>query len=219
MRHVRRRLSYANAMSTIAVFIALGGGAYAAVQTIPGSDGVIHGCYGAKSGSLRVIAAHKKCKKGERAIAFDQTGVPGPAGTPGQAGAPGAPGSPGGKGEPGPAAKTFAGNVASGSSYTGLIKLANGIEVLGACKSGKAWIEITTTGGHSLEVMGGGDEGGVAFTEDSNIFGNATTASATNASFDVTVREATAGAAAARVAVQSTFGSPCAFWGMVTPSS
>ncbi len=37
MERLRRRLSYANVMATIAVFLALGGGAYAAVN-ITGRD-------------------------------------------------------------------------------------------------------------------------------------------------------------------------------------
>jgi len=214
---MRPRLSYANAMSTIAVFIALGGGAYAAVQTIPGSDGVVHGCYG-RNGSLRVVAAHKRCRQGEHALAFDQAGVPGQPGAPGAPGTPGTNGTNGTNGEPGPGATTFVRTLATGASLTGLTKLVNGLEVQGSCASGKALIEILTTGGHALEVMGSGAEGETPFTEDSNIFGSVSTASATNADFDVTVREATAGATAARIAVQSTYGSPCSFWGMITPS-
>ena len=46
---VTRHLSYANIMATIAVFVSLGGAAYASGYV--GSDGSIHGCV-AKGGAL-----------------------------------------------------------------------------------------------------------------------------------------------------------------------
>jgi hypothetical protein len=84
----RPRITYANVTATLALVLATGGGAYAAVSSIPGSDGVIRGCYQKKKGNLRLVRAGKKCSKGEKAIAFNQRGrqgVPGPqgpAGTP-----------------------------------------------------------------------------------------------------------------------------------------
>jgi hypothetical protein len=65
MRRFCPRLTYANVMSTVAVFVALGGGAYAAVSSIPGPDGVIHACYAKKKGNLRLIAAGRRCSKRE----------------------------------------------------------------------------------------------------------------------------------------------------------
>ena len=50
---VRSRLTYANVMATGAMFIALGGGAYA-LSGVPDRGGVYHGCV-AKSGALRVV--------------------------------------------------------------------------------------------------------------------------------------------------------------------
>jgi hypothetical protein len=45
MHRFRPRVTYANVMASIAVFVALGGGAYAAVSAaIPGQFHVIHGC-------------------------------------------------------------------------------------------------------------------------------------------------------------------------------
>ena len=103
-------------MSSLAVFMVLGGGAYAAT-TIPGHDGVIHGCYQKQKGSLRVIPTGKKCqKKSEIAISWNQKGIPG---SPGSAGAPGANGAPGVAGVPGapgtPATKLFAQIKADGT--------------------------------------------------------------------------------------------------------
>jgi hypothetical protein len=83
-------------MATIAVFVAFGGGAYAAISSIPGPDGVIHGCYKKKKGNLRVVAARKKCSHSERALSWNQVGRQGPQGIPG------APGAKGDKGDIGP---------------------------------------------------------------------------------------------------------------------
>lgn len=69
----------------LAVFIALGGGAYAASQ--PGPDGDIDACFKKKSGQL-FIQKKKKCKKGTRSIAWAQAGpqgAQGPAGPSGSA--------------------------------------------------------------------------------------------------------------------------------------
>jgi hypothetical protein len=95
MHRFRPRLTYANVMSTIGVFAALGGGAYAAVSSIPGPDGVIHGCYQKTKGNLRLVPAGKRCSKGEKAIVFNQQGPPGTRGTSGTPGTPGTPGAPG----------------------------------------------------------------------------------------------------------------------------
>jgi hypothetical protein len=74
----------------------LAGTAYA---TIPGGDGVIHGCYAKSGGTLRVIdASVTSCKSGETALNWSQQGQPGPQGPqgePGPAGPQGEPGEPG----------------------------------------------------------------------------------------------------------------------------
>ena len=95
------RLTYANVMATVAVFLALGGGAYA-LSGIPDRSGVYHGCV-ATSGALRVVAKASSCRKaktvrhgrrrvripGESAIAGNQQGRPGIHGQPGSQGQPG----------------------------------------------------------------------------------------------------------------------------------
>jgi len=86
---VRSRLTYANTMATVAVFLALGGGAYA-LSGIPDGGGVYHGCV-ASSGALRVVSKASSCLKartvnrgsrrvrvpGESAITWNQQGRPG----------------------------------------------------------------------------------------------------------------------------------------------
>jgi hypothetical protein len=89
LKAVRSRLTYANTMATVAVFLALGGGAYA-LSGIPDGGGVYHGCV-ASSGALRVVTKASSCLKaktvkrgtrrvripGESAIIWNQQGRPG----------------------------------------------------------------------------------------------------------------------------------------------
>jgi hypothetical protein len=79
--------------------IALAAFAGTAYATIPGGDGVIHGCFAKSGGTLRVIdASVTTCKAGETSLAWSQRGLPGPKGDPGE---PGPPGPQGEQGEPG----------------------------------------------------------------------------------------------------------------------
>jgi hypothetical protein len=85
----------------------LAGAAGVALATIPGSAGVINGCYEKRTGILRVIdtEAGKTCTSFETPISWNQAGPkgdPGPAGPAGPTGADGAPGPAGPQGVPGP---------------------------------------------------------------------------------------------------------------------
>jgi hypothetical protein len=85
----RPSLSYANVMSTIAVFIALGGGAWAATGLQSSSTSAINACVkkkGAKKGQLRIVSATATCKKSERALSWTAVGTPGPIGPKGDKG-------------------------------------------------------------------------------------------------------------------------------------
>lgn len=65
-------------------------GSTAALASIPDSAGVIHGCYKAANGQLRIIdPAADSCNNDEAAIQWNQTGPEGPAGPQGPAGPPG----------------------------------------------------------------------------------------------------------------------------------
>lgn len=75
-----------------------------ALATIPGSDGVIRGCYTKSNGALRVVdTAGAACKSGEAALSWNTAGVPGPQGPKGDTGAQGATGPQGAKGDTGSA--------------------------------------------------------------------------------------------------------------------
>lgn len=84
----RRRLTYANVMSTIAVFLALGGGAMAATHLVS-SSGAISACANAHTGALRAIRAGSKCHRGEVALSWNQRGPAGATGAPGAQGSAG----------------------------------------------------------------------------------------------------------------------------------
>jgi hypothetical protein len=79
----------------------LAGGAVA-LAAIPGSDGVIHGCYQKNVGNLRVIDAGGSCRPSEIAISWNQTGPVGPVGPQGPKGDTGPQGPKGDTGATGP---------------------------------------------------------------------------------------------------------------------
>lgn len=80
-----------------------------AVAGIPGSDGVIHGCY-KNSGDNRlvVVDSEASCPSGYSSLNWNQTGPAGPAGADGAPGAQGPAGEQGPQGEPGPAGESGA---------------------------------------------------------------------------------------------------------------
>jgi hypothetical protein len=86
------------------VAVLVGGGV--ALATIPGSGGVISGCYAKSTGSLRVVdASTAQCKGGEVPLTWNQTGpqgLKGDTGVQGTKGDQGAQGPQGVKGDTGP---------------------------------------------------------------------------------------------------------------------
>lgn len=76
------------AVALVALVIAAAG---IAVAAIPGSGGVIHACYNASNGALRVVDEGVSCKSNERALGWNQQGRPGPPGPPGPSGTVGQP--------------------------------------------------------------------------------------------------------------------------------
>jgi hypothetical protein len=95
---LRRAPALLVALAVGAVLFACMGGAAAAKGPL-GKDGRIHACYrvkGKPKGSLRVVPARKRCRRGERKVAWSAAGRNGQAGTAGgggQAGANAAPSS------------------------------------------------------------------------------------------------------------------------------
>jgi hypothetical protein len=84
MKWIRRhRPSPGTAFGALALMVALGGVAFAA---IPDSTGTIHACYQKNNGNLRVVESAGACRNGEVPIEWNQRGDPGPPGPPGPGG-------------------------------------------------------------------------------------------------------------------------------------
>ncbi|MDQ6776851.1 MAG: hypothetical protein M3071_11705 [Actinomycetota bacterium] len=79
-------MTFGNVVALTALFVALGGGAYAAVgNPFVSTGGTIQGCV--KHGALDIVKVGKRCPKGTTSLSFSQTG---PQGKPGGQGAAGA---------------------------------------------------------------------------------------------------------------------------------
>ncbi|HTR74975.1 MAG TPA: hypothetical protein VMH33_06910 [Solirubrobacterales bacterium] len=113
MRAIRKRLTYANAIATLALFLALGGGAYAATQLPRNSVGTAQLKAGAVT-SGKIARKARKQLRGNRGPQGPQgkTGKTGPKGATGAAGKAGAPGADG----TGPAFEVFGTNKAIGTT-------------------------------------------------------------------------------------------------------
>ena len=105
LRSVLAHLTYANVMASAAVFIALGGGAYA-VQLRATPSTVLYACAKKKGGALRTVKKTKRCKRGERKVSWSVGGPSGPSGSAGAAGAVGPTGPAGAPGATGASAAT-----------------------------------------------------------------------------------------------------------------
>jgi hypothetical protein len=85
LHHLRPRLTYANVVSTLCLFILLGGGAFAAVSFVQ-TNATIRGCV-SKKGQLTVLKkGTSKCRKGQTKIAWNQVGRQGAIGATGPPG-------------------------------------------------------------------------------------------------------------------------------------
>lgn len=110
MRSLRSRLSYANVISTLCLFMLLGGGAYAASQLPKNSVGARQLKNGAVTGAKIKKGTIDSSKLTPTAVAGLSS--QGPKGEPGPAGLRGATGAAGTDGDPGAYATVFASNNA-----------------------------------------------------------------------------------------------------------
>lgn len=78
------RISYANVTATLALVLALTGGALAASNSFIGAGGQIHGCV-SRNGQLTLLRPGQSCKSGT-AISWNQKGQTGPRGRQGPQG-------------------------------------------------------------------------------------------------------------------------------------
>jgi hypothetical protein len=148
IRGMRPRLSYANVVASIALFIALGGGAYAAIKLPAGSVG---------TKQIRKNAVGSAQVRDRSLLASDfklgqlPKGAPGAAGSPGSAGPQGPPGPQGATGPAGPQGPAGTGGTADVPApvvRTGGPSAANPTFSLAICED------------HSPEQASGGGGGG-----------------------------------------------------------
>ena len=88
MERIRRHVSYANVAATLALVLAMSGGAIAATGGFTAASNGIKACV-AGHGVLK-LQTGRKCAKGQKAVSWSQTGPAGAKGAPGAAGAAGA---------------------------------------------------------------------------------------------------------------------------------
>jgi hypothetical protein len=107
LQNARKRKTGSAAAAAAVAFVIMGGGI--ALASIPGGDGVIHGCYQKSNGQLRVVdVADDGCLNSELALQWNQTGLQGvqgplgPQGVQGPRGEIGSQGPQGLQGGPGP---------------------------------------------------------------------------------------------------------------------
>jgi hypothetical protein len=98
MKRITKHLPYANVAATLAVVLAMSGGAIAATGGFT-NGGSLRACVN-QEGGLKLLKSGRKCKKGQSLIGWSQVGPKGPAGVQGPAGATGAAGTPGSPGAP-----------------------------------------------------------------------------------------------------------------------
>jgi hypothetical protein len=161
MRHwIRAHATYANVVATAALFVALGGGAYAAAgNPFVSSSGTLQGCVAKRGGPLVIIRAGRRCPHGKVALRLDQTGRHGSAGSTGIQGSQGiqglqgVTGPPGGTGPTGPSNAYFA---SSNSTLATLSLPAGDYAVSGTIDFSNPNTTGNDSAGCSLQVMGPG---------------------------------------------------------------
>jgi hypothetical protein len=192
MGGLRSKLTFANAISVVALFIALGGVGYAAFKLPKNSVGPKQIRNGAVSES-KLSASAKATLKGAK-------GDQGPAG---------------------PGATFFSTTLNQGSSLVSIGTAPNGLNLLGSCLTGPNTVvlKIQTPSGNNLQVSGTQNTGLTTSSADvDNPTSGTQAADAIVVDFDVVARDKTIGPFA-RLDIHGHFGSPCTYWGMITPSA
>jgi hypothetical protein len=203
-----------NFVAWLALFVALGGTSLAATHYVITSTKQI------KPSVLKQLMG--------KAGASGTNGSSGPKGEPGLQGSPGPNGEPGQRGEvgpQGPGAMSFFTPVAQGESGVTVANLNNGVIVTATCIGNikEAELRISTPSGDHLQASGTGTFGATVMPLDQDngeFFGLGTT----SVDMDAIARDSSLGGKFARIDVHGQFlssppGTPCDFWGMVTPAS
>lgn len=178
----------------------------------------IFACVKQHGGTTHLVSKTAKCKKGETKLSWNSQGPRGANGSQGAAGSPGTPGSQGHEGPQGPGATSFTATLPEGTIGAVLIKLSNGLVVSATCFKGNVQPAIETPGANNLDASGTSTEEGLIRPIDSVAGSGIIISSKTSADFDVIAADRTIGKFA-RIDIHGAAGSPCTFWGMITPTS
>lgn len=196
MTGIRRKLTFANVMSVIAVFLALTGVGYAAFKLPKNSVGPKQ----IRNGAINENKLSSSAKAALKGAKGDQ-------------------------GPPGPGATSFSTTLAQGTNFTPIATSPNGITINGSCLSGPSvGLKIQTPSGNNLQASGTENSNVSVSSADttSGLVGAIQTAGSSFADFDVIARDTTIGPFA-RIDIHGHVGSPstspCTYWGMITPSS
>ena len=151
-RTIRSRFTFANIVAGTALFVALGGGAYAATSSFVGPHGNINTCVPPAGGEVNVWKPGHRCTGGRVGLAFPVNAQPGTTGSTGPTGLTGATGA---TGQANPAATTVDGQTvtklqlkeATPTSATASVTLysGSGLTILANCD---------TSGNASLQANG-----------------------------------------------------------------
>jgi hypothetical protein len=210
---INRAAVAAVAAATLMAFL-LAGASRAEASTI-------FACVKKHTGTTRIVSKTTRCKKGETKLSWNSQGLAGQRGANGSQGAPGSPGTPGlegREGPQGPGAKSFTATLPEGIIAGPLIKLSNGVEVLGTCLSGFIQLEVETPHENNFEASGTDNNGPTVLPVDAINLEGISVSSKTAVDYDIIAADTTIGKFA-RIDVHGAVGSPCTFWGMITPTS
>jgi hypothetical protein len=192
-RLIRGPITVANVVAGVALFVALGGVAYAASgSSFVGPHGYINSCVPPAGGEVNVWKPGHGCSGGRVGLAFPatpQTGATGPKGSTGPTGSTGATGGTGATGATNPAATTVDGQSvtklslreptpASGAASVTLYS-GGGLTILAACDSaGNASLQANGPASADSELTVSGEQAGGTghYGSQTNALGPATNA-------------------------------------------
>jgi hypothetical protein len=205
-------------MVGVVALLLVGGGAYALASS---TQATITVCVKHSGGALYQA---KKCAKHDSRLSWNKQGPAGATGRTGATGAIGPQGPKGDTGPQGPGATTFAMTLPSGTAFGDIATLPNGMLLEAGCSSTPrvdVGVERSTTQA-GLQASGTWSNDGAAPSETSydspgGLGLNTGPGGTTRTDIDWMV--GVPGGKLVRVDIHGTAGSPCSFWGMITPSS
>ena len=184
-RMIRTRFTFANIVAGTALFVALGGGAYAATTSFVGPHGNINTCVPPAGGEVNVWKPGHRCTGGRVGLAFPGNVLAGATGSTGPTGLTGATGA---TGLPNPAATTVDGQTVtklslkeptptSGTTSVTLYSGA-GLTILAVCdSSGNASLQANGPASADSDLtVSGYQSGGTGYGSQTNTLGPASLA-------------------------------------------